>query len=143
MNPILWAKFHGAATHFPIALTMTSTTCDLLGSCVRDDPLKSRQAGLHAAGLYSLLIAALGSIAAVLSGLFLSQGTLWGRGNLAQHHLYLWPAFGLLLALAVWRLMVGNRASNPAFRIYLAAAVLTSALMGAAGYWGGELIMNG
>jgi hypothetical protein len=39
--------------------------------------------------------------------------------------------------------VVGNRASNRAFRIYLGTSFLTAALMGAAGYWGGELLLNG
>jgi uncharacterized membrane protein len=143
MNASLWAKFHGGVTHFPIALTMTSMVCDLAGALIRDDPGKARKAGLHAAGLYTLLLAAGGSMAAIISGIFLSHGALWGSGNLAQHHLFLWPAFGLLIALAVWRLAMGHRAYHSPFRLYLAGAILTSALMGAAGYWGGELLLNG
>jgi uncharacterized membrane protein len=85
----------------------------------------------------------LGSLGAVLSGLVISHGQLWGRGNLARHHTYLWPAFGLLMALAVWRLVVGNHASSRSLRIYLAVSMVTAALMSAAGYWGGELLLNG
>ena len=99
--------------------------------------------GFRAAGFYTLLLGALGSIGAVLSGLVISRWQLWGRGNLAHHHTFLWPAFGLLTGLAVWRLVVGNRASNRAFRIYLGIALITAALMGAAGYWGGELLLKG
>ena len=77
---------------------------------------KSRRAGFRAAGFYTLILGALGSIGAVLSGLIISRWQLWGRGNLAHHHTFLWPAFGLLTGLAVWRLVVGNHASNRAFR---------------------------
>ena len=66
-----------------------------------------------------------------------------GRGNLARHHAFLWPAFGLVIALAVWRLVAGNRASIGAFKIYLATSVIAGALRGTAGYWGGELLLNG
>jgi uncharacterized membrane protein len=45
--------------------------------------------------------------------------------------------------LAVWRLVVGSHASNRAFSIYLGLALITAALMAAAGYWGGELLLNG
>ena len=143
MNNPLWAKMHGGTTHFPIALVIVSLLFDLAGSFVLDSPDKSRRAGFLAAGFYTLILGALGSLGAVLSGLVISHGQLWGRGNLARHHTFLWPAFGLLIALAIWRLLVGNRASQRGLRIYLAVSMITAALMGAAGYWGGELLLNG
>ena len=143
MDNSLWVKMHGGTTHFPIALVMASALFDLMGSLVPDNQDKSRRAGFRAAGFYTLLLGALGSIGAVVSGLVISHGQLWGRGNLAHHHTYLWPAFGLLVALAAWRLVVGSRASNAAFKIYLGASVLSGGLMAAAGYWGGELLHNG
>ena len=143
MDHSLWVKMHGATTHFPIALVMASALFDLAGSLVPDNPDKSRRAGFRAAGFYTLLLGALGSLGAVVSGLVISRWQLWGRGNLAHHHTFLWPAFGLLIGLAVWRLVVGNHASIRAFKIYLGTSFLTAALMGAAGYWGGELLLNG
>ena len=143
MDNSLWVKLHGGTTHFPIALVMASTLFDLAGLLLPDNLDKTRRAGLRAAGFYTLVLGALGSFGAVLSGLVISQWQTWGRGNLAHHHAFLWPAFGLLTALAVWRLVVGNHASSRAFRIYLGVAFVTAALMGAAGDWGGELLLNG
>ena len=143
MDNSLWVKMHGGTTHFPIALAMASVLFDLVGSLAPDNADKSRRAGFRAAGFYTLILGALGSLGAVLSGLVISHGQLWGRGNLARHHTFLWPAFGLLIALAIWRLLVGNHASQRGLRIYLAASMVTAALMGAAGYWGGELLLNG
>ena len=143
MDNSLWVKMHGGATHFPIALVMASVLFDLVGLLAPDNADKSRRSGFRAAGFYTLILGALGSLGAVLSGLVISHGQLWGRGNLARHHTYLWPAFGLLMALAVWRLVVGNHASSRSLRIYLAASMVTAALMSAAGYWGGELLLNG
>ena len=143
MDNSLWVKMHGGTTHFPIALVIASALFDLMGSLVPDNQDKSRRAGFRAAGFYTLLLGALGSIGAVVSGLVISHGQLWGRGNLAHHHTFLWPAFGLLIALAAWRLVVGSRASNGAFKTYLVAALLAGGLMAAAGYWGGELLLNG
>jgi uncharacterized membrane protein len=143
MDNSLWVKMHGGTTHFPIALVMASVLFDLVGSLAPDNADKSRCAGFRAAGFYTLLLGALGSLGAVLSGLVISHGQLWGRGNLGRHHTFLWPAFGLLMALAIWRLLVGNRTSRCALRIYLAVSMVTAALMGAAGYWGGELLLNG
>jgi len=143
MDNSLCVKMHGGTTHFPIALVMASALFDLAGSLIPDNQEGSRCAGFRAAGFYTLILGALGSFGAVVSGLVLSHWQLWGRGNLAHHHMFVWPAFGLLTGLAVWRLVVGNHASNRAFKIYLGAALITGALMAAAGYWGGELLLNG
>lgn len=134
---------HGGMTHFPIALVMASVAFDLAGLIAPESPDTSRRAGLRAAGFYTLIMGALCSFGAVLSGLVISHGEVWGRGNLARHHTFLWPAFGLMIALAVWRLVVGKSASRHAFKVYLAASVITGAVMGTAGYWGGELLLNG
>ena len=143
MDNSLWVKMHGGTTHFPIALVMASVLFDLVGSLTPDNGDKSRRAGFRAAGFYTMILGAMGSLGAVLSGLVISHGQLWGRGNLARHHTFLWPAFGLLIALAIWRILVGNRTSRGGLRIYLAVSMVTAALMGAAGYWGGELLLNG
>ncbi len=143
MDNSLWVRMHGGTTHFPIALVMASALFDLAGLIVPENLDKSRRAGFRAAGFYSLILGGLGAIGAVVSGLVISHGQLWGRGNLARHHLFLWPAFGLLTGLAVWRVVVGSRASNRGFKIYLGMALITAALVGAAGYWGGELLLKG
>ena len=134
---------HGGTTHFPIALVMASALFDLAGLLVPESPDKSRRAGYRAASYYTLILGAISAFGAVLSGLVISRWQRWGHGNLAHHHAFLWPAFGLLTGLAVWRLVVGHNASNKAFGIYVAVTVTTAALMGAAGYWGGELLLNG
>src|SRR5437588_5560702 len=133
----LWVKMHGGTTHLPIALVMASALFDLAGLFVSDNSDKSRRAGFRAAGFYTLILGGLGAIGAVISGLVISHGQLWGHGNLARHHRFLWPAFGLLTGLAVWRLVVGNHASTRSLRLYLGIALTTAALMCAAGYWGG------
>ena len=142
MGNSIWVKMHGGTTHFPIALVMASVLFDLAAVVFPDNGEGTRRAGFRAAGYYTLLLAALGSIGAVASGLIISRGELWGRGNLAYHHTFLWPAFGMVVALASWRLVVGSRASHAAFKIYLAASILTGGLMAAAGYWGGEVLLN-
>ena len=143
MGNSIWVKMHGGTTHFPIALVMASVAFDLASVIIPESTDGSRRAGFRVAGYYTLLLAALGSIGAVVSGLMISRGQLWGHGNLAHHHTFLWPAFGMVVALACWRLVVGSRASHAAFKIYLAASMLTGGLMAAAGYWGGELLING
>jgi uncharacterized membrane protein len=139
MNQTFWARMHGGATHFPIALIMVSVLFDVAGFWWRDE---ARRREFYSVGFYSLLIAAAASPVAVLSGIALSKGMLLGTGMLALHHYFVWPAFGLLIGLAVWRLVVRERASRRARGFYLAVASLTLVAMMTAGYWGGEMIIG-
>jgi uncharacterized membrane protein len=139
MNQVFWARMHGGATHFPIALITVSVIFDSAGFLCRNE---TRGREFRSVGFYSLLIAAAASPAAVLSGMALSKGVLWGTGLLALHHYFIWPAFGLLVGLAVWRLVVRERASRRAGGIYLALAGITLAAMMTAGYWGGEMVIG-
>ena len=129
---------HGGATHFPIALVTVSAVFDSVGLAVKNE---SRRQNLHAAGFYSIAVAGLLSFGAILSGLALSKGTVMGTGLMARHHQFVWPAFGLLQVLAVWRLVVGDRARPNTFRLYVAAEITTAVLMATAGYWGGEMLL--
>src|SRR5260370_13446645 len=106
MDNSLWVKMHGGTTHFPIALVMASALFDLAGLVVPENVGKSRRAGFRAAGFYTLILGALGSLGAVLFGLVIRRRQLLGRGNLAHHHMVLCPAFGLLTGLAGFRLGV-------------------------------------
>lgn len=139
MNQVFWARMHGGATHFPIALIMVSVLFDMAGFLW---PNEVRGREFRSVGFYSLLIAAAASPAAVLSGIALSKGVLLGTGMLALHHYFIWPAFGLLIGLAVWRLVVRERASRRAGGFYLVLASLTLGAMMTAGYWGGEMIIG-
>jgi uncharacterized membrane protein len=139
MNQTLWARMHGGATHFPIALMMVSVVFDHAGFWWRNE-LGRRE--FRALGFYSLLIAAAASPFAVLSGIALSKGELMGSGALLLHHLFIWPAFGLLVGLAVWRAVVRGNASPRASRCYLALVTIAAATMMGAGYWGGEMIIG-
>ena len=130
---------HGGATHFPIALIMVSVGFDAAGFWWREGV---RRREFRAVGFYSLLIAAAASPAAVLSGIALSKGILLGTGMLALHHYFIWPAFGLLIGLAVWRLVVRERATRRADGCYLALASVTLVAMMTAGYWGGEMLIG-
>ena len=133
----LWANLHGGSTHFPIALMIASFLFDFAAFVWNKEPAKR---DLHAAGFYSLLLGAAATFVAVLSGLAISAWQFFGGGLLLKHHDFVWPAFGLMIGLAVWRLIVRGDAVRPAFGLYLACAALTAALMGAAGYFGGELM---
>lgn len=137
---IPWDKLHGATTHFPIALLLFSTLCDFVSVTFKKLPFAR---GLRLVSFYGLAVAALGSLGAVVSGIALTKGDLWGRGYLGWHHRFVWPAFGLLVALAVWRLVVGCEMSRAGTRVYLILMLLASGFVAAAGYFGGEILLSG
>ena len=139
MNTTLWAKMHGGMTHFPIALIMASVVFDFLAQMVTNE---EHQRDLRAAAYWSLLLAALGACGAVLTGLLLTNWDAVGTGTLLKHHLFVWPAFGLVVALAVWRLVVRKGASKTSYSIYLVVLLAATILMSAAGYWGGEILLG-
>lgn len=138
MDPTIWAKVHGAATHFPFALVLCSAACDAAGFVFAGRPAAR---DLHAAGYWTLLAGAFSSVPAVFSGLAMTRGGVLGHGALRWHHLFVWPAFTLLIALAVWRVCLGRRVTRPMFGGYLAAMTLASGLILGVGYWGGELMI--
>jgi hypothetical protein len=90
---------------FPSPWLMVSVVFDVAGFCWRNELGRPE---FRAFGFYSLLIAAAAAPFAVLSGIALSKGRLKGSGTLLYNHLFIWPAFGLLVGLAVWRLMSGH-----------------------------------
>ena len=139
MNQVFWARMHGGATHFPIALLLVSVLFDHAGFWWRNE---LRRGEFRVLGFYSLLIAAAASPAAVISGIALSRGVLLGTGVLALHHYFIWPTFGLLIGLAVWRLVTRERPSRRARGCYLGLATVTLVAMMLAGYWGGEMIIG-
>ncbi|MDD5200396.1 MAG: hypothetical protein PHC88_11415 [Terrimicrobiaceae bacterium] len=139
MDSLFWERLHGGATHFPIALVLASAFFDA-AAFLR--PRLPEAGGLRATGRWLLLLGAAGSLGAVFSGLALSKWVVWGTGTLLRHHLFVWPAFALVVGLAAWRLVIGNRASRRAFAIYLLAMALACALISAAGFFGGEMLLG-
>ena len=137
---IPWDKLHGATTHFPIALLLFSTLCDFVSVTFKKLPFAR---GLRLVSIYGLAVAALGSLGAVVSGIALTKGDLWGRGYLGWHHRFVWPAFGLLVALTVWWLVVRDEISRVGLCVYLILMLLASGFVAAAGYFGGEILLSG
>jgi uncharacterized membrane protein len=137
---IPWDKLHGALTHFPIALLLFCTACDFGATVFKRLPFARE---LQVVSFYALLVAALASVGVVVSGVALTKGDMWGRGDFGWHHRFVWPAFGLLVALAVWRLVVRDAMSRMGRCLYLLVMLLASGLVAAAGYFGGELLLSG
>ena len=138
MSAIFWAQIHGGVTHFPIAFLFGAGLFDALGFLLHDS---SKQRSFQFTGYWLLILSGLGSLVAVFSGLAASRWRVGGTGSLFQHHLFAWPAFTLIVGLTSWRVVVVSTPSRRAFAVYLFVLALTSALVGAAGWSGGELLI--
>lgn len=137
MSSELWSSLHGATTHFPIALVFLAAGCDAVALGAWQHPIAPR---LRFAGGIALGGAALGSMPVVFSGLIMTHGRMGGAGAMRWHHAFVWPAFGLTIAAAAWRLLVRDTVSRRAFGLYVAVLGGLVALLAGAGYWGGELL---
>jgi uncharacterized membrane protein len=139
-EPSIWAKLHGAATHFPIALMIVSAFCDSVSLFIADADLCR---GFRFGGAVSVAIGALGGSAAIISGLVTARWQFWGHATLLMHHRFVWPAFGLMTSLAIWRISAPRRIIRRPTATYIVLMLLAVALMSMAGYWGGEMLNEG
>ena len=139
MNSLFWSRAHGGATHFPIALILGATLFDLLAFF---SPNLAKRREFSTIGYWLVILGALGSFGAVFTGLALSKWTIGGTGLMLRHHLFVWPAFAAIVGAATWRLVVGREPSRRGFAIYLCAMSVACALIGGAGFFGGELLLG-
>lgn len=138
MDNEIWPKIHGATVHFPIALVLCSGALDALGFLF---PGLASRRGLHAAGYWTMVLGAVGTVPAVVSGLVMSKGVMLGHDTLRLHHLFVWPAFALIVGAATWRVLGNDFIGKKAPIGYLATLGLAAMLVMGAGYWGGELLL--
>lgn len=138
MNSLFWERAHGGLTHFPIALIFVATLFDVISFFRDRSPTRH---DFNASGYWLLILAAIGAAGAVFSGLALSKWQVGGTGLVRLHHLFVWPAFALILGLVAWRVAIKNRFSRRAFASYLLVACGACALIGAAGFVGGEMLL--
>jgi uncharacterized membrane protein len=139
VNSLFWERAHGGFTHLPIALNFAAAFFDALAFFCRRS---SRRREFGAIGYWLVIIGALGSFGAVFSGLVLTKGVIGGTGAVLLHHYFVWPAFTLIVGLATWRFLVGRDPSPRGFTLYLGIMLLGCSLMGAAGFFGGEMLLG-
>jgi hypothetical protein len=65
-----------------------------------------------------------------------------GSGSLLRHHLFVWPAFALIVGLGTWRFLVGPVPSYRGSDVYLTFTAVASACISIAGFFGGELLLG-
>lgn len=133
----LWQHIHGGSSHFPIALIMVAFLFDLGGAIFKRDDWKS-------VGFWCIILGALATIPAVLSGL--SGGNGWFGGewanreysaSMARHRTLALIASGLAIVLALWRTIRKDKMRGPETMIYLFLLGAAVGVIGVVGYLGG------
>jgi uncharacterized membrane protein len=139
ISSIFWAQMHGGVTHFPIAFIFGAALFDAIGFLLPDS---SKRRSSQFTGYWLLILSGISSFGAVFSGLAVSRWSVGGTGSLMQHHLFAWPAFALIVGLTSWRVVVVSTPSRRASGVYLSVLAIACALVGAAGWSGGELLIG-
>lgn len=139
MNSLFWERAHGGLTHFPIALIFVAAFFDALAYFRRGS---QKHPEFSVLGYWLTVLAAIGAVGAVISGLALSKWKFGGTGLVFIHHLFVWPAFALILALVGWRVACGNEFSRLGLSIYLAITFVACGFISAAGFVGGEMLLG-
>ena len=143
-DPIkLWQHLHGATIHFALALALVSAAFDLGSKLFGKKEWRT-------VGFWSLVVAVVLSVPAVLSGLWGQLGWFkadkWEAEHLLSHRNIALLGSGLLLALLVWRVLSADFGSSRSMQdrkgqghylIYLFLVVLAAATMGYTGFLGG------
>ncbi len=125
--------------HFPIALLLWGFIADVASM------LFKKEACLSKIGFYLLLIGALTSVSAVLSGVLFTSEMSGAAGAVKEtHELFAWMTAGTALVAAALRLYVVSRKKEGtnlkwvAFLVYGLAAILVSVT----GFFGGTLVYS-
>jgi uncharacterized membrane protein len=139
MNSLFFSRMHGGATHFPIALVFAAAFFDALGFFVRS---AQKRHEFTVIGYWLAIVGAVSCFGAVFSGLALNNWNVGGSGLVLRHHLFVWPAFALIVALGAWRCLVGYQTSRRAFAFYLICMIAGCALISIAGFFGGEMLLG-
>lgn len=131
---------HPAVVHFPIALAMTALLFEVLG---RGRRLRRLADG----GPVLLLLAAVGAVAAVLTGKAAHDAAVvpaGARALLESHEQLGQRAMWVLIALAVVRLVLAARGWYDGWRAWGFVALLAAAagLVGYNGHLGGRLVFD-
>ncbi len=129
----LW---HPILVHFALALFVVSVLLDGAGTVLR-------KPGWHAAGWINLVLAAVATVATIGLGMtaevYLTP-TAAAHETLDVHKLLAFTSLAIMLVLLVWRYQLHGRFPVRGAVLYLVVAFTGVAVIGGAGYFGGEMV---
>ena len=133
-----WPRLHAALNDLPTALLVTAALFELLA-------LATRREAFRQVSFWTLLIGALGGVAAVLSGLQAEEHIAHGDAVhrvMETHELLAFVTLGIFGALALWRLLRERRMGAGERALALAAMLAGAGVLIATSFYGGRLVFE-
>jgi uncharacterized membrane protein len=133
-----WPRLHAALNDLPTALLVTAALFELLFLATRRD-------GFRQVSFWTLIVGAVGGVAAVLSGLQAEENIDHGDAVhhvMETHELLAFVTLGIFGALAAWRLWREGRMGTGERAVALAATLAGAGVLVATAVYGGRLVFD-
>jgi uncharacterized membrane protein len=133
-----WSRLHAALNDLPTALLVTAALFELLA-------LATRKEGFRQVSFWTLIVGALGGVAAVLSGLQAEENIPHGgevHEVMETHELLAFVTLGVFGVLALWRLLRERRMGTGERALALAATLGGAGVLIATAVYGGRLVFD-
>jgi uncharacterized membrane protein len=133
-----WPRLHAALNDLPTALLVTAALFELLA-------LATRKEAFRQVSFWTLILGALGGVAAVLSGLQAEQHIDHGDAVhrvMKTHQTLAFVTLGVFGVLAVWRLVRERRMGTGERALALAATLVGAGVLLATSFYGGRLVFD-
>jgi uncharacterized membrane protein len=133
-----WPRLHAALNDLPTALLVTAALFELLA-------LATRREAFRQVSFWTLIIGALGGVAAVLSGLQAEENIAHGdevHRVMQTHELLAFVTLGVFGVLALWRLLRERRMGIGERALALAATLAGAGVLVATAVYGGRLVFD-
>ena len=133
-----WPRLHAALNDLPTALLVTAVLFQLLA-------LATRREAFRQVSFWTLIIGALGGVAAVLSGLQAEEHIAHGDAVhrvMETHEKLAFVTLGIFAVLALWRLLREQRMGTRERALALAAMLAGAGVLIATASYGGRLVFD-
>jgi uncharacterized membrane protein len=133
-----WPRLHAALNDLPTALLVTAALFELLA-------LATRREAFRQVSFWTLIMGALGGVAAVLSGLQAEENIAHGdevHRVMETHQLLAFVTLGVFGVLALWRLLRERRMGTGERALALAATLAGAGVVVATAVYGGRLVFD-
>jgi uncharacterized membrane protein len=133
-----WPRLHAALNDLPTALLVTAALFELLA-------LATRRESFRLVSFWTLVIGAVGGVAAVLSGLQAEESIAHGDAVhrvMETHELLAFVTLGVFGTMTVWRLLRERKMGTAERAVALAATLGGAGVLIATSVYGGRLVFD-
>lgn len=133
-----WTRLHAALNDLPAALLLVAALFELLA-------LATRKENFRQVSFWTLMVGAVGGVAAVLSGLQAEEGIAHGDAVhrvMETHELLAFITLGIFGVLSVWRIWRERRMGTTERSLALALALGGAGVLIATAQYGGRLVFD-